>query len=343
MKKIKIIMILMFAFVMSGCSQSSVDKEPIEETKQPVSNKEPVQSDITLSFAGDITMGNYAGQSYAGSFDAEYVAQKENSSYFLKNVKSIFDKDDLTIANLEGPLTTATSHAEKQFAFKGKPEYVNILKNGGVDVVTIANNHSQDYFTKGMNDTLSILDKNEVSYFGLGNVSKVDVKGKTFGFLGYSSASNYSFADKLRQQVETDVKALKQEVDVVIVYYHWGIERTGSPLDTQRTLGQQTIDYGADLVIGSHPHVLQGIENYKGKKIVYSLSNFCFGGNKNPGDKDSMIYQHTFHFEDDNLVSTSDKVIPVLISSTKSRNNYQPTIATGTDKERILKKVNEVK
>ncbi|MEG0276654.1 MAG: CapA family protein [Coprobacillus sp.] len=342
MKTIKILLGLSFVMLCCSCA-SPKEKEPIDQIEEPVIKEESVQSSITLSFVGDMTLGNYAGQTMDGSFDAEYQAQSKNSDYFLKNVKSIFDKDDLTVANLEGPLTNATSHAEKQFAFKGKPEYVNILKNGGVDIVTLANNHSQDYFTTGMNDTKATLDKNNIDYFGLGKVTKVEVKDKTFGFLSYSFASNYSFPDTLRQQVETDVKALKKDVDIVVVYYHWGIERETSPLKTQRTLGQQTIDYGADLVIGSHPHVLQGIETYKGKKIVYSLSNFCFGGNKNPGDKDSMIYQYTFNFDGDTLTSTSDKIIPVLISSSTTRNNYQPTLASGKDKERILKKVNEVK
>ena len=344
MKLLKVLLGVMLITVLVGCSH-----ENKEETDQPTTKEEtneektPEKTSITLSFAGDITLGNYAGQAYDGSFDAEYEAQGKDTSYFLKNVKSTFESGDLTIANLEGPLTTATSHAEKTFAFKGKAEYVNILKNGKVDVVTVANNHSQDYFSQGLTDTKKTLKEAEIPYFGLGDVAKVEVKGKTFGFLSYSSASSYSFPEKMVSQMKEDVTKLKKEVDIVVVYYHWGIEREGSPLQTQRDLGHQTIDAGADLVVGSHPHVLQGIETYKEKKIVYSLSNFCFGGNRNPSDKDSMIYQYTFNFEDDEVTSTSDKIIPVLISSTKSRNNYQPTIATGTDAERILKKVNEVK
>lgn len=96
------------------------------------------------------------------------------------------------------------------------------------------------------------------------------------------------------------------------------------------------------MIIGSHPHVLQGIETYKEKKIVYSLGNFCFGGNKNPSDKDTMIYQHTFSFENDQLVKEDNQIIPCMISSTASRNNYQPTPVEGEDASRVLKKVNEI-
>ncbi len=346
MKIFKLLLCIGLLISLSACQKPEEETDKTNTTtknEEKLESKTPEKTSITLSFAGDITMGNYARQPMSGSFDAEYEVQEKDTSYFLKNVKSIFDQDDLTIANLEGPLTTATSHAEKQFAFKGKTEYVNILKDGNIDAVTIANNHSQDYFSQGLSDTKETLKQADIPYFGLGEVAKVEVKNKTFGFLSYSSASSYSFSNTMIQQMKSDVSKLKKEVDVVIVYYHWGIEREGTPLQSQRDLGHQTIDAGADLVVGSHPHVLQGIETYKDKKIVYSLSNFCFGGNRNPSDKDSMIYQYTFDFEDEKVVGTSDKIIPVMISSTKSRNNYQPTIASGTDAERILKKVNEVK
>ena len=138
------------------------------------------------------------------------------------------------------------------------------------------------------------------------------------------------------------IKELKKKTDFVIVYYHWGIERNYSPTQGQRDLAHATIDAGANMVVGSHPHVLEGIETYKDSPIVYSLSNFCFGGNRNPSDKDSMIYQQTFHFTNKKITSTEHKIIPCMISSVKYRNNYQPIIATGQDAERILKKVNTI-
>lgn len=138
-------------------------------------------------------MGNYKGASYYGSFDNEFENQGQDYGYFLKNVKKIFEEDDLTVANLEGPLTSASNAKIKKFAFKGDPSYVNILKEGGIDAVTLANNHSEDYFDEGMKQTKFILKQNNIDYFGLGEKSIVDVKGVKVGLLGYNGwPENYN-------------------------------------------------------------------------------------------------------------------------------------------------------
>lgn len=340
MKRFKqIFLCFSLLIVLFGCQKPVEDKskeEPKKEVEEP-KVPEVVKTSLTLSFVGDITLGNYAGQGYSGSFDQEYEKQGKDASYFLKNVKDVFEKDDLTIGNLEGPLTNEKSHAEKQFAFKGKPEYINILTQGDVEIVTLANNHSRDRFEKGMTDTKETLTNANIGYFGYEDSYIADVKGVKVGFLGYS------FPQSFTTEMKEAITKLRKKADIVIVYFHWGIERDPSPMTMQRNIAKKCIDNGVDLVVGSHPHVLQGIETYKGKKIVYSLSNFCFGGNKNPSDKDSMIYQHTFNLEDNKIVSESHKVIPCMISSTKSRNNYQPTIVDGNDAKRVLKKIPEVK
>lgn len=336
-KKLKWFLVLSL-FILAGC-QPTKNKETVkqdEQNKQAVKEKEVEKTSITLSFVGDVTLGNYAGQGYDESFDQEYEKRNQDSSYFFKNVKSIFEKDDLTIANLEGPLTTSKTYAQKTFAFKGKPEYVNILKDGHVEAVTLANNHSKDHFEQGMQDTKNILDQNQIFHFGYEKNSIIDVKGIQVGFLGYS------FPNEFTSDMKQAIAGLRKKCDLVVVYYHWGIERDKEPMESQRNIAKETIDSGADLVVGSHPHVLQGIETYKGKKIVYSLSNFCFGGNKNPSDKDTMIYQHTFSFEDHKLIKEENKIIPCMISSSHSRNNYQPTPVDGNDAKRVLKKVKEI-
>lgn len=338
MKKVgQYILSVMMIFLLVACQQQepqdngSKEKEVTQKTEPQVQ-----KTSITLSFVGDITLGNYAGQGYSGSFDQEYEKQGQDTSYFLKKVKSVFEKDDLTIANLEGPLTTSQDHADKTFAFQGKLEYVNILTDGDIEAVTLANNHSKDHFEQGMKDTKKVLDEKNIEHFGYDESAVIDVKGIKVGFLGYS------FPYSLTSEMKKAIQDLKKQSDVVIVYYHWGIERDQAPMQSQRDIAKDTIDAGADLIIGSHPHVLQGIETYKGKKIVYSLGNFCFGGNKNPSDKDSMIYQHTFSFENKKLVKEENKIIPCMISSTSSRNNYQPTIVDGDDAKRVLKKVNDI-
>ena len=136
---------------------------------------------------------------------------------------------------------------------------------------------------------------------------------------------------------------MEKEADMVAVYFHWGVEKSYSPNQIQKDFAYNAIDYGSDLVIGSHPHVLQGIEEYNGRYIAYSLGNFCFGGNKNPSDKDSMIYQQTFNFEDNKLASIDiPNVIPCSISSTKSRNDYKPTVLHGSEGERVLNKIKSI-
>ena len=130
-------------------------KEETVKKEEKTEEKEPVNTSIKLNFAGDCTLGNYAGQAYDGSFNQEYAKQGNDATYFFKNVKNVFENDDLTIVNLEGPLTSATSHVEKQFPFSGPKEYVNILTSGSVELVSIANNHSEDYYEQGMTDIVA--------------------------------------------------------------------------------------------------------------------------------------------------------------------------------------------
>lgn len=297
---------------------------------------------IKISFAGDVTMGNYKGSSYYGTFDNEFENQGQNYEYFFKNVKSIFEEDDLTIVNLEGPLTTSKNAKVKKFAFKGDPSYVNILKLGDIEAVTLSNNHSEDYFDEGIKDTKFVLDENSINYFGLGEVSKIDLDGIKIGLLGYNGwPENYNA--EFISNMESDIKKLKNETDVVITYFHWGTERKYYPDQVQIDFAYKAIDSGADAVIGSHPHVIQGIEKYKERYIAYSLGNFCFGGNKNPADKDSLIYQLTFNFENNKLVGINEpNIIPCSISSDQNRNNYQPTPTTGLESERIINKLKDI-
>ena len=144
------------------------------------------------------------------------------------------------------------------------------------------------------------------------------------------------------QLLENIQKVKDEGAQLIIVVFHWGNEKETVPDSNQTTLGRMAIDNGADLVVGHHPHVLQGIEKYKGKYIAYSLGNFCFGGNTNPSDMDTIIFQQTFTIdgngvqEDDNI-----QIIPCRVSSDYSFNNYQPTIAEGSEAERILQKLEE--
>lgn len=343
-KKAWSIIIILVAISFYGCSKIKVQEDDYLDIEE-----EPIKQSITLSFAGDVTMGNYIGSIGGGTFDHEFEQQSNNYGYFFDNVKEIFKDDDLSIVNLEGTLTDSNNgNTEKKCAFKGHPSYVNILKEGSIEAVSIANNHSQDYYEKGLNDTKDILDEAGIFYAGLGEKSIIDVKGIKVGFLAYNGwNSNYS--QSYLNEIKEDINNIKESgANMVITYFHWGAENDYYPNEVQKNIAHFVLDNGSDLVVGSHPHVLQGIEKYinsKGedKYIAYSLSNFCFGGNRNPLDKDSMIYQQTYNFEDGELKTIDEpNIIPCSISSTKNRNNYQPTVLEGEEYSRVMDKINKI-
>lgn len=294
---------------------------------------------LVISAAGDCTLGNDATSKFSGSFIDVFNKNNKDYSYFFKNVKPIFDKDDLSIVNLETTLTNATEKIEKEFRFKGNPDFTNLLINGGINTVNIANNHIHDYLQKGFDDTVSNLKKSNIGFFGEGySYSKV-IKNIKVGMLGYRVWNNSNY---LKSIIEKDIKKLKKQGNqLIIINFHWGEEMKNYPNDIQMDMGRFAIDNGADLILGTHPHVMESIEKYKGKYIVYSLGNFSFGGSKYPSDKDTFIFQESFGITNGKLnLSNSANVVPCSISSIKGRNNYQPTPLSGKDRERVIIRLN---
>ena len=295
---------------------------------------------LTLSVVGDCTLGTDETFDYDTSLNAYY--ENYGSTYFLQNVKSIFSQDDLTIANFEGTLTESDAREDKTFAFKGPASFTSILTDGSVEAVNTANNHSHDYGDQSYEDTMTALDAAGIVHFGYDETAVMDVKGIKVGMVGI-----YELKDHLEreQQLKDNIAKVKADgAQLIVVIFHWGNETETVPDSNQTTLGRLAIDEGADLVCGHHPHVLQGIETYKGKNIVYSLGNFCFGGNSSPSDMDTMIYQQTFTITSEGVQADNvTNVIPCSISSAayEGYNNYQPTPAEGDEAVRILAKINE--
>lgn len=294
-------------------------------------------TEILISAVGDCTLGSDETYTRYGTFEEELKKHNYDYSYFFKNVREVLKRDDLTIANLEGPLTTSTKRAEKEYAFKGHPSYARILKEGSIEAINLANNHSFDYGKEGFYETVSALKKEGIGYFGYGYKCITTIKGVKIGILGYTG---YDDTQWTKQEIKKDIEKLRPEVNILIVSFHWGEENKYYPNKVQKSLGYFVINEGADLVIGHHPHVLQGIEEYKGRYIVYSLGNFVFGGNKNPKDKDSMIFQQIFTIDKGGrVVEVKANIIPVSISSQKERNDYSPRILEGEERERVLQKI----
>ena len=316
--------------------KASSDSQNADSSNAAVSS--PVS--LTLSVVGDCTLGTDETFDYDTSLNAYY--ENYGADYFLQNVKDIFSTDDLTIANFEGTLTDSDEREDKTFAFKAPASYASILTGGSVEAVNTANNHSHDYGEQSFDDTLAALDDAGIVHFGYDETAVMDVKGIKVGLVGI-----YELYDHLEreQQLKDNIAKVKADgAQLIVAIFHWGNETETVPDSNQTTLGRIAIDEGADLVCGHHPHVLQGIETYKGRNIVYSLGNFCFGGNSSPSDMDTMIYQQTFTIDADGVKKDNvTNIIPCSISSAAydGYNNYQPTPAEGDEATRILGKINE--
>lgn len=357
------IFVLVFILILAGirgCSnymssrqaaaKKAVSMNASKDNSQKVSSDSPntdssnatVSSPVslTLSVVGDCTLGTDETFDYDTSLNAYY--ENYGADYFLQNVKDIFSADDLTIANFEGTLTDSDEREDKTFAFKAPASYASILTGGSVEAVNTANNHSHDYGEESFDDTLAALDDAGIVHFGYDETAVMDVKGIKVGLVGI-----YELYDHLEreQQLKDNIAKVKADgAQLIVVIFHWSNETETVPDSNQTTLGRIAIDEGADLVCGHHPHVLQGIETYKGKNIVYSLGNFCFGGNSSPSDMDTMIYQQTFTIDADGVKKDNvTNIIPCSISSAAydGYNNYQPTPAEGDEATRILGKINE--
>lgn len=295
---------------------------------------------VTISAAGDCTFGSDASSPASVNFYSVYRKVHKNPAYFFKKVRNIFAEDDLTIVNFEGTLTKRTTRMDKTYAFKGHPSYADILKKGAIEAVSFANNHCRDFGTGSYQDTISVFKKKGITYASYAKAGTYKTKGKVIGMAAVNGLESESSAAGL---IKKGIKKLKKKhADIIVVSIHAGTEHTSVLTPTQKRLSRYAVRCGADLVLGHHPHVLQGIEKYKGAYIVYSLGNFCFGGNTNPSDKDTMIFQQSFVFKGKKLLKSKStaKVIPCMISSASGINNYQPVAAKGKNKKRILRRMN---
>lgn len=328
----------MEAFTGNTESQKKKPNDGMESVIESETDTEGEPAEILLSFTGDCILGTDEFFAWDTGLPAYYNLY--GPEYFLKNVRSIFEEDDLTIVNMEGTLTEETTRVDKQFAFKGDPEYVKILTSSSVEAANVANNHSHDYGEKSFQDTVQMLEENGIKTFGYDDVAVLEVKGIRVGMFGI-----YELDDHLERipQVKQDIAKLKdQNVDIIVAVFHWSNELVTVPDENQVTLAHLAIDEGADVVVGHHPHVVQGIDEYKGKMIAYSLGNFCFGGNTRPTEMDTFIFQQKFILDGKrNITGSEYKVIPCRVSSETTYNNYQPTPLVGEEAKETMDKIEE--
>ena len=306
---------------------------------------------ITISAVGDCTLGRNYKMAYKNSWDDCF--SRYGAEYFLQNVADILHKDDLTIANLEGALSESATRQEtfyrqkadrideKSYCHLGKPEYLTALMLGGVDAVSFANNHNIDYGLQGFKDTLDACDAFQIPVAYYDNVARIKVSGLTVGIV--SVDATYCSLDVADKYLRNAISDLLTNSDLIIACMHWGKNYKKKPNDEQIYLGHLCVELGADLVIGNHAHILQGVERYKGRYIFYSLGNFSYGGRTVPADVDTMIAQQTFTFVDGILrIDDNVTILPCWMSTQTEINDFCPIIKTGPVGEAIIEKVNNL-
>ena len=317
-------------------------------TATPEPTPEPVYQpdgsiEITLTAVGDVTIGRNVQHKGTSIFEKELKKQKNDPNFIFRNVKDIFESDDLTIANFEGVLgeglTPPSSKKNNDFLFLASPEYAQVLSNNGVEAVTMENNHINDFGDDGISSTIAAMESAGVVWANKNHMAVYETQGIRIGMLAYQIVpplrSDEMQADALQAQVASDIAKAKQTCDIVTVSFHWGKELDYAPRNDnpyrQVTLGRAAIDAGADLVLGHHSHRINPIEKYNGKYIVYSLANCSFAGNNKPSDMCTFIFQCKFRIRDGQIVDNPFRIIPCRISSRRDYNDFAITPYTETE------------
>lgn len=344
MRRTAISFVLAAALLLTACSARPSGELPEPEYTTPASTPEPEATPsptpeppedeyFTISMVGDCTLSSSQREDYF-----ETVVNGDMSWPF-SGTKQYFEDDYLTIANLECSLSHEMLYGSATFTFCGDAENAEMLVQGGVDFVTLGNNHTMDFGQTGLDNTKGVLEEYGVAYAAPDASCIYEADGGiTVGL--YAAPWTASQA-----QVVSGVGALANnpDVDIVICLMHWGIEGSYRQNSTQTSTAYAAINAGADIVYGSHPHVLQPIEEYNGGYIVYSLGNYVFGGNTAPRDRDTAIVQFTVKRSADGSVSVEGwEAIPCSLSSTPVTNDFRPEpYEEGSEEyERAMSKLN---
>ncbi|MBR4953007.1 MAG: CapA family protein, partial [Oscillospiraceae bacterium] len=284
----------------------------------PAPTQEPEPEYFVLSFVGDCTFACDDSQN-SSPYNFNTVVG-DNFAFPFEYVADIFTDDELTLINLECAITDYPYAREKTFTFAANPKYLALFEEGSIEFANLANNHSYDYNEQGYADTKEYLDSINAAYSCHNEIIVFTTKnGLTIGVY----ATDYDTYPIDPTEAISSLKALSP--DLIIYAPHWGIEGAYTLADNQIINARKAIDAGADIVFGTHPHVLQRIEEYNGKYIFYSLGNFIFGGNTAPRDRDTAILQVTVERAPDGTVSLVNyEAIPCALSSEAAYNNYQP-------------------
>lgn len=332
----------------SGTS-SNAEKEKLEDLYEDIKlaestkaeektelDEQPKEEEIVkMSFAGDVLLAS----------GVESLIEQNGTEFIISDVKEVFKESDISMVNLECAISErGTKAPDKQYTFRAKPKTLEVLKFSKMDVVSLANNHTLDFGVEALLDTFQNLKDYDIKYVGAGtNMDEasrpifVNEKGIKIAFIASSHVIpvvSWTAGENTPglavtydpKRILEEIASAKEQADIVIVYIHWGQERMETPLEYQKNLARAYIDNGADIVLGSHPHVLQGLEFYKDKVIAYSLGNFIFTDSR----KDTMILK----VEVNKLGVESVQIVPCRIE------NLRPIIIRdNNESEQLLKKI----
>ncbi|WMM25317.1 CapA family protein [Tissierella sp. MB52-C2] len=327
--------------------------ESIDETEETCS--------LSISLIGDILMDG----------SVKIHINKNGFNYPWDRVKEYFQNDDITIGNLETSITTkGQKWPDKQFNFRSDPRNIKAMEEAGIDIVSLSNNHSLDYGYDGLMDTLKYIDNSKIKRVGGGynkkdaiNGTIVEKNGIKVGVLGFSRvvpdvkwyatdkrAGIVGAYDPHIEEVTDRVMEMKKEADIMVLAIHWGVERSDTPRKQEMDLAKRLIDSGVDIVMGHHPHVLQGVEIYKGKPIFYSLGNFVFGTSTEITSNTMIAQVNLINKNIDNIKIipceiVSGRPIPLDNNKNAEKINYLHKISknfkTNIDKDGLIKIVKE--
>ncbi|MGE5404367.1 MAG: CapA family protein [Candidatus Saccharibacteria bacterium] len=337
--------ILLALSLLAGSGCGLPDQTTVKETVP----SEPVKPDkeLSLTAVGDVMLARHVG----------YLIKQNGEDYPFKLIGRLLQKSDITFGNLESPLSDrGRAMPGKGICFRGQPKMANVLANYGFNIMSVANNHALDYDAPAFLDTIKLLNAQGIRTVGGGNNIMEARKPVIFeknnlkvGFLAYTVFADTVFGTKyrrpfratetesgvaplVREAILEDVYQLDPTVDVTVVSLHWGVEYSKVPEQTQQQLARELIDNGADLIIGHHPHIIQGFERYKKGLIAYSLGNFIFDQNIYKYTQQGLMLDATLKpHEIQNITIT-----PVYIKLS------QPLVMRGPDAEALLKDVSRL-
>ncbi|NHW36765.1 CapA family protein [Paenibacillus aceris] len=295
---------------------------------------------VSLTFVGDVLFAS----------KVEDILKQKGYDYPYTNVKDYLSKPDFTIANLETPITTRGTVQKKDYVYRSSPLSLPPLKDAGIDLVNLANNHVMDYGPEGLQDTMNALDQEGIKRIGAGKDLDeayqpviLEKDGVKIAFLGFSRVvpeaswkagpGHLGVAETYNYKLPVEaIQKAKESANLVVVVAHWGAERSDHPDKNQTDLAHRYIDAGADLVVGGHPHVLQGFEQYKGKWIAYSLGNFIFTTNDTPKTWETVILEAACSKEQ----SCNIHLVPILTKAAL------PTPMNSEDSSKLFQRLSQI-